>query len=154
MPRCYCSRRLLWAHNSAIAWLESLPPDRKKLSIAASEMDCFPVENYVIRDGMIPKQAVLRFGAMWRWPVAIFLEENVGTKPLTELERIARLIRATYESVRPCKACGAQLYFIRNRNSGAATPFTLDGFNHFENCPAASQFKLTPGKQKNFNYPD
>ena len=74
-------------------------------------------------------------------------------KPLSELERIARILRATYESMRPCKACGVQLYFVRNRVSNALTPFTLDGFNHFENCPAAEQFKL-PTKPGTLRYPD
>ena len=71
----------------------------------------------------------------------------------TETERIARLIRATYESMRPCKACGVQLYFLRNRNNGALTPFTIDGFNHFETCPAADQFRLDKSQGK-IPYPD
>jgi hypothetical protein len=55
-------------------------------------------------------------------------------------ERIRRLLELAAEETRCCKACGALLFFVRH-NNGKRAPYTVDGLNHFINCPAAQQFK-------------
>lgn len=42
--------------------------------------------------------------------------------------------------LRPCKACGEKLYFVRLA-SGKQAPYTADGLNHFINCPKAAEFR-------------
>jgi hypothetical protein len=54
--------------------------------------------------------------------------------------RMEALLENTAETVRPCKACGVKLYFVRHRN-GHLAPYTFDGTNHFINCPHREQFK-------------
>jgi hypothetical protein len=44
------------------------------------------------------------------------------------------------EFSRPCKACGELLWFVRHKN-GKQAPYTVDGINHFANCPEAARFK-------------
>ena len=55
-------------------------------------------------------------------------------------KRMASLLQNVAEEIRPCKACGVQLAFVRHRNSKLA-PYTLDGVNHFATCPKADQFR-------------
>lgn len=50
------------------------------------------------------------------------------------------LLRLVAEEVRACRACGAQLAMVRHRN-GRLGPYTMDGVNHFINCPAAEEFR-------------
>ncbi len=39
-----------------------------------------------------------------------------------------------------CKACGAEIWFVVNRN-GKRAPYTKAGLNHFADCPAAEKFR-------------
>ena len=55
-------------------------------------------------------------------------------------ERLRRILELTAEGKRPCKACGVELYFVRHAN-GKLTPYTVDGINHFANCPEAQRFR-------------
>jgi hypothetical protein len=43
------------------------------------------------------------------------------------------------ESVRPCRACGKVLAFMRI--SGALRPYELTGVDHFLSCPNADEFR-------------
>lgn len=54
--------------------------------------------------------------------------------------RMLRLLKHVAVEVRPCKLCGATLYFLP-LNTGKVAPYTADGENHFANCPHASQFR-------------
>jgi hypothetical protein len=55
-------------------------------------------------------------------------------------ERLAKLLSLAAYEIRPCKACGTTLYFVRHQN-GKAAPYTSDGVNHFIACPAADSFR-------------
>lgn len=69
----------------------------------------------------------------------------MNTDAVAELRaRLEAVLRDVAEEVRPCKACETLIAFVRNRQ-GARVPYTLDGVNHFRNCPAASQFKTRRG---------
>lgn len=39
-----------------------------------------------------------------------------------------------------CKKCKAIIYFVTHKN-GKQAPYTLEGSNHFADCPAAKDFK-------------
>lgn len=52
--------------------------------------------------------------------------------------RMEALLRAVAAQVRPCKACGTTIALVRHR-SGHLAYYTLDGVNHFDNCPEAAQ---------------
>lgn len=56
--------------------------------------------------------------------------------------RLEALLRAIAIDVRPCRRCGTLIAFVRHRDSphGPFHPYTLDGVNHFRNCPFASEF--------------
>ena len=59
--------------------------------------------------------------------------------------RMEKLLKLAAEEIRPCAKCGATLYFIRHQHHrpgerGAKTPYTVDGSNHFTNCPHAEHF--------------
>ena len=56
-------------------------------------------------------------------------------------ERMERLLRLVAEELRPCKSCGADLAFVRHHKTGKLSPYTMDGVNHFVNCPAAEEFR-------------
>lgn len=55
-------------------------------------------------------------------------------------ERMQRLLELVAEEKRTCKACTALLFFVRHSN-GKLAPYTIDGLNHFVNCPQAEQFR-------------
>jgi hypothetical protein len=55
-------------------------------------------------------------------------------------KRLATLLMLVAEEVRPCKACGVQLAFVRHHN-GRLAPYTIDGVNHFIACPKAEDFR-------------
>jgi hypothetical protein len=44
------------------------------------------------------------------------------------------------EFQRPCKKCGAQLFFIRSKQSDKLIPYTESGISHFLDCPFADDF--------------
>lgn len=44
------------------------------------------------------------------------------------------------EFQRPCKRCGAKLYFVRSRQTDKLIPYTESGISHFEDCPYADEF--------------
>ena len=56
-------------------------------------------------------------------------------------ERMRKLLDLIGVEFRPCSGCGVQLVFVIHRKTGARTPYTYDGLNHFINCPDAKQFK-------------
>jgi hypothetical protein len=55
-------------------------------------------------------------------------------------KRMADLLTLTAYEIRPCKACGERLFFVRH-NTGKVAPYTIEGINHFVNCPQADRFK-------------
>lgn len=55
-------------------------------------------------------------------------------------QRMATILNLVAEEIRPCKSCAIQLAFVRHRN-GKVAPYTLDGINHFINCPAAEEYR-------------
>ncbi len=55
-------------------------------------------------------------------------------------KRIRDLLTRIALYTRPCKACGTELAFVSHVN-GNLTPYTMDGVNHFANCPEAARFK-------------
>jgi len=55
-------------------------------------------------------------------------------------KRLAALLQLVAEEIRPCKACGVQLAFVRHRN-GKLTPYTYEAVNHFIDCPLADGFR-------------
>lgn len=67
----------------------------------------------------------------------------MSTLPPCE-ERLKRILELTAEAKRPCKACGAELYFVRH-HTGKVAPYTIDGLNHFINCPQAQRFHKVAG---------
>ena len=70
------------------------------------------------------------------------------TSTLPPLEdRIRRLLELINEESRTCKACGVLIFFVRHRN-GKMAPYTIDGLNHFMNCPQAAQFRKAAGGTK------
>jgi hypothetical protein len=56
-------------------------------------------------------------------------------------KRLETLLQHIAEFERPCKACHAKLYFVRHKKSGAITPYTANGLNHFIACPSAPAFR-------------
>ena len=59
---------------------------------------------------------------------------------------MATLLRLTAEETRKCSKCDEMLYFVRHRpkskhERGALTPYTVEGINHFTNCPSAEHFR-------------
>lgn len=68
------------------------------------------------------------------------MKGNMADKFPSPEERLARLLMLVAEEVRPCKACGVQLAFVRH-NTGKLAPYTMDGLNHFVNCPEAESFR-------------
>lgn len=71
------------------------------------------------------------------------LFNSTPTLPTVE-ENMRKLLDLIGVEFRPCKACQAQLVFVVHRRTGAKTPYTYDGLNHFINCPDAKQFKRGP----------
>ena len=62
--------------------------------------------------------------------------------PLTDpklADNLIRLLDAITERT-SCKGCGRTIWFVRLK-SGKLAPYTVDGINHFADCPAAAQFK-------------
>ena len=64
---------------------------------------------------------------------------SASVKPVTAEDRMAELLRLIAQSTRECLACGARIYFVRHSN-GKLAPYTVDGVNHFKNCPQAGRF--------------
>lgn len=62
-----------------------------------------------------------------------------GNPPPME-KRMSALLILIAEEIRPCKACGEQLTFVRHRN-GKLAPYSIDGVNHFLTCPLADGFR-------------
>lgn len=55
-------------------------------------------------------------------------------------KRMSNLLQAIAVEVRPCRAFQTQLAMVMHRN-GKLTPYTMDGTNHFINCPRADEFR-------------
>jgi hypothetical protein len=68
------------------------------------------------------------------------------TLPTLE-ERMERLLKLAAYEVRPCKACGQTLYFVKH-NTGKAAPYTADGLNHFIACESADSFRKKKAEAK------
>lgn len=66
-------------------------------------------------------------------------EAPVPEVPTIE-KRMSTLLQLIAEQIRPCKACGEQLAFVRHRNNQLA-PYNLDGINHFITCVKADEFR-------------
>lgn len=56
-------------------------------------------------------------------------------------KRMSMLLMLIAEGVRPCKACGLQLCFVRHRGTNKLAPYEIDGTNHFITCPKAEDFR-------------
>jgi hypothetical protein len=60
-------------------------------------------------------------------------------------QRIEALLANVAEEIRPCKACGMQLAFVRHKKTGRIAPYVLygehAGVNHFIDCPCVQTFK-------------
>jgi hypothetical protein len=65
--------------------------------------------------------------------------KEVGALPSLET-RIESILTNTAQEIRPCKACGVKIAFVRH-NNGKLAPYTVDGLNHFINYPQAASFK-------------
>lgn len=62
-----------------------------------------------------------------------------------ELERnILAILKMLAVFVRPCKSCGATIYFVLSRE-GFKIPYTADGVNHFKNCTHLERFSRRGG---------
>lgn len=59
-------------------------------------------------------------------------------------KRLADILALVAEETRSCRRCPMTLYFVRHRN-GHLAPYTIDGVNHFINCPAAKDFRKPKG---------
>ena len=59
-------------------------------------------------------------------------------------DRLRSLLELTAVETRQCKACGTLLFFVQHRN-GKIAPYTIEGVNHFSNCPQAARFKKGSG---------
>ena len=55
-------------------------------------------------------------------------------------QRLLAILDLTCEFSRPCRACGAMIYFVRTRE-GKLNPYTAAGISHFADCPKAAQFQ-------------
>lgn len=51
------------------------------------------------------------------------------------------------EFQRACRRCGAQLYFVRSRQTDRLIPYTDSGISHFEDCPFADEFSKKTSNQ-------
>ena len=60
--------------------------------------------------------------------------------------RILAILSEVADHVRPCRFCGATLYFVRHHNGGM-TPLTAEGINHFRDCPNLQKSKREPQEQ-------
>lgn len=57
-------------------------------------------------------------------------------------DRIRTLLLAVAEnSPRPCKRCQTPIVFVKHKKSGKIAPYTLQGVNHFVDCPFSSEFQ-------------
>lgn len=61
----------------------------------------------------------------------------------TRAALLDRNMRALLDKIaveaRPCKACGAMLWFVKHVG-GAKAPYTADGTNHFQGCTHPERF--------------
>jgi len=56
-------------------------------------------------------------------------------------ERIRSILLLVAEAPpRPCKRCETPIVFVKLK-SGKLAPFTLEGVNHFLDCPFSSEFQ-------------
>lgn len=39
-----------------------------------------------------------------------------------------------------CRGCGTDIYWVRHK-SGKKAPYTIEGLNHFADCPAKDKFR-------------
>jgi len=65
-------------------------------------------------------------------------------KGLNQKNSITNILKNVGE-LGPCKGCQAQIYWVIHRKSGARTPYSENGQNHFIDCPAASNFRKPKG---------
>jgi uncharacterized protein with PIN domain len=55
-------------------------------------------------------------------------------------KRTATLLHHVGDPAR-CKGCNKPIYWVRHKHTDKATPYDLDGANHFITCPKAADFK-------------
>lgn len=58
--------------------------------------------------------------------------------------RMESLLRLVAEEIRPCARCKTVIAMVRHKN-GKLGPYTMDGVNHFINCPNAQDFRRQKG---------
>jgi len=66
------------------------------------------------------------------------------TAATQELERLKKQVRALLEKVADkgvCRACKAEVYWVRHLNSGKQVPYDATALNHFASCPFADEFR-------------
>lgn len=73
----------------------------------------------------------------------------MSKEQLNHDEEVARLCRIEKNVLRllkqvgdesKCKGCGATIYWVRHKN-GKKAPYTVEGLNHFADCPKAQSFR-------------
>lgn len=68
---------------------------------------------------------------------------RINLEALQEVQDLRKRIRALLRNVGEegsCKGCQAPIYWVVHRN-GKRAPYTVDGLNHFADCPAANLFR-------------
>lgn len=69
----------------------------------------------------------------------ILADQDIIDRASLEIN-IENILERTAKEKRPCKACGVMLWMVQHSN-GKIAPYTVDGTNHFVNCPSAASFK-------------
>jgi hypothetical protein len=64
---------------------------------------------------------------------------EVSEQQTESVKRLLALLQAVGDPGK-CKGCGVPIYWVLHRN-GKRAPYTLNGLNHFADCPAADRFR-------------
>ena len=65
---------------------------------------------------------------------------KMAQERITLRANIEAILRNTADDIRPCLKCDATIFLIKHKN-GKKAPYTIDGTNHFANCPKAEALK-------------
>ena len=60
---------------------------------------------------------------------------------------VVGMLTKAAEEIRPCRACGEKLYFIRHYGTGALCPYDGNSVPHFTNCPHPERFSRAGRKE-------
>ncbi len=63
-----------------------------------------------------------------------------GAPAAPKLSDVVAMLTKTAEEIRPCRACGAKLFFVRHFGTGALCPYTEMAVSHFTDCPHPERF--------------